>query len=319
MKILVTGGAGFIGSYICEQELGKGNEVIAFDISGNDKIHHLLSNPKFQYVQGSILDKDLVETYVQRVDLIYHLAAVCNVQHYVLNPVPVLDVGVKGTILMVELAFKHNKKLVFSSTSEVYGKNPKVPWKEEDDRVLGPTTIDRWCYSTSKAVGEHYCLAYKKKGLRVVVVRYFNVIGPRLDALDTGRVVTIFLGQFLKNKPVTIVGDGIQTRCFTDVEDAVAATVKAAHTPEAEGQVFNIGNDKEITILDFANLMKNVGNFSSPIVHVTKDQVYGKEYEDIQRRKPDVEKAKKVLGWTATTPLEKTLQKTIAYFKNLSP
>ncbi|MDP7116481.1 MAG: GDP-mannose 4,6-dehydratase [Candidatus Woesearchaeota archaeon] len=314
MKVLITGGAGFIGSYVSEKELALGNEVIAFDVSGDEKIQHLLDNPKFEYVKGSILDRELLETHIQKVDLIYHLAAIANVQHYILDPLRVLDIGVKGTIAVLELAHKHKKKVLFSSTSEVYGKNPKIPWKENDDRVLGPTTIDRWCYSSSKAVGEHYCYAYKKKGLKVVVVRYFNVIGPRLDALDTGRVITIFLGQLLKGKPITVIGDGKQTRCFTDVEDAAEATVQAMHSPKTEGDVLNIGNDTETTIKDLAELMIKLGNFTSKIEHVSKDDVYGKEYEDVPRRQPNVDKVKKLLGWKASIPLEETLKKTIAYF-----
>src|SRR5262249_30021784 len=207
-----------------------------------------------------------------RVDLVYHLAAVVGVEHYVGDPYEVLNVNVNGTQNVLKLAFKHGKRVVFSSTSEVYGRNPNVPWSEDDDRVLGSTRIDRWCYSTSRAAGEHFCFAYRRLGLPVVIVRYFNIYGPRLDAIDVGRVITIFMGQVLRNEPVTVVGDGHQTRCFTYVSDAIRATAAAGLVSEAEGQVFNIGNPTETTILELAQMMIELAGSRSKITFVPQEK-----------------------------------------------
>src|SRR5262245_66322809 len=211
-----------------------------------------MGRPGFHYVRDSIFDLEIIEGLIAKADLVSRHAALVGLQHYVDNPFEVLNVNVNGTQAVLKLAFKHQKKVVFSSTSEVYGRNPKVPWAEDDDRVLGSTRIDRWCYSTSKAVGEHFCFAYHSMGLPVTVARYFNVYGPRLDAIDVGRVITIFLGQALRGEPVTVIGDGSQTRCFTYVSDAIAATVQAGLREEAVGEIFNIGNAREYSIRELA-------------------------------------------------------------------
>ncbi|HEV3028793.1 MAG TPA: NAD-dependent epimerase/dehydratase family protein, partial [Planctomycetota bacterium] len=218
MKVLITGGGGFIGSHLAEGHLKRGDEVWSVDTGMNLKVRHLLGNRKFHYVKASVLDDAAMEAFVIRANLVYHHAAVVGVEHYVDDPFNVLNVNILGTLNLLRLAHRHGKRLVFASTSEVYGRNPKVPWKEEDDRVLGATTMDRWCYSTSKAAGEHYAWAFLRMGLEVSVVRYFNVFGPRLDKIDVGRVITIFMGQILRNEPLTIIGDGKQTRCFTYVD-----------------------------------------------------------------------------------------------------
>src|ERR1700758_1761192 len=242
MRILITGGAGFLGSHLADAFIARGDEVFVLDTGSIAKVRHLLNEPRFHYIHDTIFNLELIDTLVARVDLVYHLAAVVGVEHYVGDPYQVLNVNVNGTQAVLKLAFKHQKRVVFSSTSEVYGRNPKIPWSEDDDRVLGSTRIDRWCYSTSKAIGEHFCFAYAKMGLKTTIVRYFNVYGPRLDAIDVGRVITIFIGQALRNEPVTVIGDGSQTRCFTYVTDAIAATVQAGLKEEAVGEVFNIGN-----------------------------------------------------------------------------
>src|SRR5499425_625700 len=208
MKVLATGGAGFLGSHLTDAFLDRGDEVFVLDDGPSTKIQHRLGHERFHFVQDSILDETILESLIARVDLVYHYAAVVGVQHYVVDPYKVLNVNVNGTQNVLKLAYKHERRVVFASTSEVYGRNPKVPWREEDDRVLGPTSIDRWCYSTSKAVGEHFCFAYAKLGLPVTILRYFNVYGPRLDGMGVGRVVTIFLSQAFRNKPLTVVGDG---------------------------------------------------------------------------------------------------------------
>lgn len=245
MRVLITGGAGFLGSHLTDAFLKDGSEVFILDTGSTFKIKHQLGNSKFHYVHDTIFNLEMLESLVIKCDLIYHMAAVVGVEHYVADPYQVLNVNINGTQNVLRLAHKHNKKVVLTSTSEVYGRNPKVPWDEDDDRVLGSTRIDRWCYSTSKGVGEHFCHAYRKMGLPVVIVRYFNAYGPRLDKIDVGRVLTIFIGQLLRNEPVTVIGDGSQTRCFTYVDDAIRATVAAGLKPEAEGEIINIGTDVE--------------------------------------------------------------------------
>ncbi|MDB5108190.1 MAG: hypothetical protein JWM69_1131, partial [Candidatus Binatus sp.] len=288
MRVLITGGAGFLGSHLSDAFLARGDEVFVLDAGGIGKVRHLLDNPRFHYIHDSVFDVELIDSLVSKVDLVYHLAAVVGVEHYVADPYQTLNVNVNGTQNMLKAAYKYSKRLVFSSTSEVYGRNPKVPWREDDDRVLGATTIDRWCYSTSKAVGEHFCFAYNKLGLPVTVVRYFNVYGPRLDKVDVGRLFTIFMGQLLRGADLTVVGDGMQTRCFTYVTDAIEATLQAGVNPQANGHAINIGVDVETTVLDFANLMLELyGGGKSKIKFVTQEEVYGNSYEDIPRRVPD--------------------------------
>jgi UDP-glucose 4-epimerase len=212
-------------------------------------------------------------------------------------------------------AFRYGKKVVFSSTSEIYGRNTRVPFDEESDRVLGSTSIDRWCYSTSKAAGEHLCFAFARMGLRVVVIRYFNVYGPRLDTMDRGRVVTIFMGQLLRGEPLTVIGDGAQTRTFIYIDDAVRATVAAGLTPKAEGLAINIGTDREISIAQLAAMMIKISGSSSRMTLVPKEAVYDRGYEDIPRRVPSVARMRRVLGVRDEVPLEDGLARTIEWFK----
>lgn len=317
MNLLITGGGGFVGSHVAEAELKNKNKVVVIDIANDSKVKHLLNNPNFSYIRKSMLLNNVMEPLIKKIDLIYHFGAIANVQTYVKDPVRVLDVNINSTKLVLSLAKKYNKKVIFSSSSEVYGKNLKVPWKEDDDRVLGPTIKHRWCYSTSKAIGEHYCFGYAKEGLKVAVLRFFNFYGPRLDFLGKGRVITCFLEQFLNNEPVTVVEPGDQTRCFTYISDGVDGILKAAHTLEAEGKVFNIGTDKETSMLELAKIMKKIGNFKSEIIMVPAEKIYGKGYEDVFRRVPDTSKTKKILKWEPKVSLEQGLKLTIAYFKNL--
>ena len=315
MKVLITGGAGFLGSHLADAFLKDRHEVSILDTGSSFKIKHLLDNAKFHYIHDTIFNLEMLESLIIKCDLIYHMAAVVGVEHYVADPYAVLNVNINGTQNVLRLAHKHNKKVVFTSTSEVYGRNPKVPWDEDDDRVLGSTRIDRWCYSTSKGVGEHFCHAYRKMGLPVVIGRYFNVYGPRLDKIDVGRVLTIFIGQLLRNEPVTVIGDGSQTRCFTYIDDAIRATVAAGLKPEAEGEIFNIGTDVETSIKELAELMIKVSGAKSRITFVTEESVYGESYEDIQRRVPKVAKMNRILGVRAETSLENGLRETWEWFK----
>jgi UDP-glucose 4-epimerase len=320
MKVLITGGGGFIGSHLAEGHLGRGDEVWSVDTGMNLKVRHLLPNKKFHYIKASVLDEAAMEAFVLRADLVYHHAAVVGVEHYVDDPFNVLNVNILGTLNLLRLAHRHGKRLVFASTSEVYGRNPKVPWKEEDDRVLGATTMDRWCYSTSKAAGEHYAWAFLRMGLDVSVVRYFNIIGPRLDKIDVGRVITIFMGQILRNEPLTIIGDGKQTRCFTYIDDAIRGTMAAGLKKQAIGGVFNIGDDRETTILELAEAMNRIcgRDPKKNLKFVKQEQIYGSRYEDIPRRVPDITKMKKILGVTPKISLEAALRATVDWFRKES-
>ena len=316
MKVLITGGGGFVGSHLSDAFVARGDDVFVLDNGSVAKVRHLMGRPQFHYVRDSIFDLEILEGLIAKVDLVYHLAAVVGVEHYVGDPFEVLNVNVNGTQQVLKLAFKHQKKVVFSSTSEVYGRNPKVPWAEDDDRVLGSTRIDRWCYSTSKAVGEHFCFAYHAMGLPVTVVRYFNVYGPRLDQLDVGRVITIFLGQALRGEPLTVIGDGRQTRCFTYVDDAVRATVEAGVRGNTDGEAFNIGTDAESTVLELAEQIIAVTGSKSRVEFVPQASVYGNSYEDIGRRVPDVTKMHGALGVRADTPLADGLRHTVDWFQS---
>jgi UDP-glucose 4-epimerase len=320
MKVLITGGGGFLGSHLGDGLLAAGHEVTALDTSPDLKVRHNLNNPKFRYIKGSIFDLDLLESLIAKADLVYHLAAVVGVEHYVEDPLHVLNVNVNGTQNVLKFAHRYDKKIVFASTSEVYGKSKDAPFREDGDRLLGSTEIDRWCYSTSKAVGEHFCFAYGKLGLPVVIVRFFNVYGPRLDRIDVGRVITIFMGQLLRGEDLTVIGDGKQTRSFTYVDDAVAAFIQAGFRPEAVGKIFNIGNDTETSILELAEAMIRAcpGLFpgrESTITFVPQEKIYGSSYEDIARRVPDITRMRTILGVSPTIPLEEGLRKTIDWFR----
>ena len=315
-RVLVTGGAGFLGSYICENLLKMKKSVIALDMADGSKIEHLIGKKNFQFVQGSVLDKDLMEREVSKADMVFHFAAIADPKRYIQEPLTVLEIDLQASLNIFKIAAMHKTKVVFASTSELYGKNPNIPWKEDDERVLGSTAINRWCYSTSKAASEHYLYAYnQQEGLPFVVVRFFNAYGPKLDDLGSGRVMPIFLKQFLMKEPITVHGDGKQTRTFVYVKDVTEAVIKVAFSKKAEGQAFNIGSQKEYTMLELAKIMKKVGNFKSEIKFVTHKKVFGNKYEDIPRRCPDVSKIKKYVNWKATTLLEDGIKKTIEYYR----
>lgn len=318
MKILITGGAGFLGSHLADAFLVRGDEVTILDIASDLKIRHHLGHPGFRYVRDSVMNREIVEGLVAWCDLVYHFAAVVGVEHYVGDPYQVLNVNVNGTQAVLNVAFKAGKKVVFSSSSEVYGRSLSVPFEEDGDRVLGSTRIDRWCYATSKAVGEHFCFAFHKLGLPIVVLRYFNVYGPRLDRADVGRVISIFLSQLARGVPLTVIGDGEQTRCFTYVEDAVRATVAAGLVEEAAGRVINVGTDAEVSIRSLAELMIRLWGARCGITFVPQESVYGHSYEDIPRRVPDLRLMKAILGVTAEVPLEEGLRRTLDWFRGQS-
>jgi len=278
MKVLVTGGAGFIGSHLVDTLLKRGDEVFVIDNLSTGKIvnlQHRLGNPRFHFVNDTILNESLVDRLVAQVDLVYHLAAVVGVKYVVQDPLGAIYTNVRGTEVVLGAAFRHWKKVVLASSSEIYGKSDKVPFHEEDDRLLGPTSIPRWSYSMAKAMDELYAYAYHAKGLPVAIVRYFNAYGPRLDERGYSSVVANFIRQALAGEPLTVHGDGSQTRCFTYVDDTVRGTLLAGEVKAGEGQAFNIGNNRETSILQLARLIKQLTRSDSKIVFVPYESYYG--------------------------------------------
>jgi UDP-glucose 4-epimerase len=318
MHILVTGGAGFIGSNLVDHLMAQGHEFTVIDYLSVGKIsnieHHLESD-RFHFVNDSILNLGTLERLVRQADLIYHLAAVVGVKYVVDDPLNAIITNVRGTENVLEMAFKYWVRTVIASSSEIYGKSTQVPLREDSDRVLGPTTVGRWSYSDAKAIDEYFALAYARKGLPVSVVRYFNAYGPRLDPKGYGSVIARFITQALQGKPLTVYDDGQQTRCFTYVADTVEGTVRAATLREAAGQVFNIGSDRETTILELARMVQKLTGSSSEIVHIPYEHAYGPAFEETRRRVPDVTKAREVLGFEARTTLEDGLRRTLEWFR----
>lgn len=315
-SFLVTGGAGSIGSYVCEYLIQRGHQVTTLDNGPSHKVEHLFDSGRFKFVQDSVLNRDVVDRLVDQADTIIHLAAIADPKRYVNEPLNVLNVNLRGSLGLLDRCAHQGKKFVFASTSEVLGKNPNVPWKEDADRLLGPPSINRWCYSTGKALIEHYLYAYgQQENLPFVIMRFFNVYGPRCDDLGQGRVIPIFLEKFLKGQPLVIHGDGSQTRCFTFIEDTAEAVVELSINEKAKGLCFNIGSDRETSILELAQTMKQVGGFGNDLVFKPHLEVFGKSYEDIPRRIPDVTRIKEVIGWQATTSLEDGLKRTIDFYR----
>jgi UDP-glucose 4-epimerase len=322
MKVLVTGGAGFIGSHLCERLVSLGFHVRCFDnfSKGSLKnIEGLMNHAGFELFKGDLLNFEEVSKAVHDVDVVYHLAAVVGVKHYVENPLKVIRENVFGTHNILEACWKEEvQRFVFASTSEVYGKNTSVPLREEDERVLGSTSIDRWCYSTSKALDEHACLAFHRlHGLKTVVLRYFNVYGPKQECSEYGGVISIFIRRVLNNEPPQVLGDGQQTRAFTYVDDIVDGTIRAAQEKNAVGEIFNLGSEREISILGLAELVIELAGKKKHIkpVFVSYEDFYGASYEDVRRRVPDISKAKRVLGFEPKVSLEDGLRKTIEWYR----
>jgi len=317
LKILVTGGAGFVGSYVCEEHIRRDHEVVSLDLSDGAKVEHLMNNARFRHIQGSVTEELLIDREIRSADLIYHLAAIADPRVYVEDPLRTIEMDLLAGLRVVDLASRYEKKLIFTSTSEVYGRNPDLPWTEESDRVLGSTSINRWCYATSKAAVEHYIFAqHQRNGLEFVVYRLFNIYGPRLDSLGAGRVIAVFLDRFLSGKPVQVHGDGSQTRTFCYVEDAAKGIVQGSLSPTSANTVMNIGTDIETSVLELAETMKSVGGFSSAIETIPHVEVFGDSYEDIPRRVPDVTRIRELVGWQSKTSLEDGLRETIKYFSN---
>jgi UDP-glucose 4-epimerase len=313
-KVLITGGAGFIGSHLSEKLLAKGEEVFVVDnlsTGSLDNIKEIRKNKKFHFTKGSVLNEKLMEKMVKKVDQVYHLAAAVGVRAILKKPLNSLLTNIKGTEIVLKEADKKKIKVLLASTSEVCGKDENVPFKEDKDRTYGSVYNDRWVYAFSKAVDEFLGLAYwREKKLPVVTVRLFNVIGPR----QTGRygmVVPTFIKQALSSKPITVFGDGKQTRCFADVSDIIGALVKLMDTKKALGQVINLGSEDEISINQLAKKVKHLTKSSSKIVHIPYEKAYSNGYEDFRRRVPDISKIRETIGYAPKASLKESIQKII--------
>lgn len=320
MRYLVTGAAGFVGSHLCAALLEQGDEVWGLDDLSKGRLERLANldgNSRFYFLRGSLAGElDALAEIIEAVDVIYHLAAVVGVKKYVEDPVRVVEVNVGETLDLLKLAWLHGKKVVFTSTSEVYGKNDRLPFHEAADRVYGPATADRWCYAVAKSAAEHLCLGYARRGLPVVILRYFNVYGPGADASEYGGVVSRFIGQVLQGLPLTVHGDGSQTRSFTYIDDIVRGTVEAGRRPGAEGKIFNLGSREETSILALARLVLKLSGTGGGIIFQPHREFYGPHYEDLPRRAPDPGAAERLLGFRAETALAEGLEKTLAWYKN---
>jgi UDP-glucose 4-epimerase len=318
MKALITGGAGFVGSHLAEALLERGDEVYVLDnlsTGSIENIEHLKPHPGFRYAIDSIMNEPATAELVDRVEVVFHLAAAVGVRLIVDSPVNTIETNVHGTEMILKLANKKKKKVLVASTSEVYGKSAAVPFREDADIVMGPTSKGRWSYACSKAIDEFLALAYhKEKRLPVVIVRLFNTVGPR----QTGRygmVIPNFVKQALLGHPLTVFGDGTQSRCFTYITDVVAALIKLAAHPGAVGEVVNVGNDREeISILELARRVKERTGSRSEIVLVPYDRAYEEGFEDMQRRVPDLGKARSLIGYEPAVHLDEILDRVIDYF-----
>lgn len=318
MRILVTGGAGYIGSHLADVLLKDGHTVYALDDLSTGRIaniQHLLDLDRFHFVNDTILDGELMDHLIAGVDQVYHLAAVVGVKHVVGDPLRTIQINVTGTEIVLEKARRHWKRTVIASSSEVYGKNPNLPWSEEDDCLLGSTTVSRWSYALSKCIDEHCAWAHARDGFPVSIVRYFNSYGPRIDPNGYGSVVARFITQAISGQPITVYGDGLQSRCFTYIADTVRGTMLAGTVPEAIGKAFNIGANQETTISDLAKLVRTLVRSDSEIVHVPYERAFGDGFEDTPRRIPDIDRATQTLGFRAETPLAEGLEATIAWFR----
>jgi len=320
MKALITGGTGFIGSHLSEYLLERGHQVFAIDdlSTGNiENILHLKTNPNFHYTIDTIMNVPVTAELVDRCHVVFHLAAAVGVKLIVESPVRTIETNIKGTEIILELANKKKKKVVITSTSEVYGKGKNIPFSETEDLVMGPTHKGRWSYACSKAIDEFLALAYwHEKRLPVVVTRLFNTVGPR----QTGRygmVLPTFVKQALLGEEITVFGDGNQSRCFAHVSDVVGALYELSENEEALGKVFNIGSNEEITILDLAKKVKSMTASQSEIVFVPYDKAYEEGFEDMPRRVPDLSRLQTLIGYRPGNDLEQIIQSVIDYQKAL--
>jgi UDP-glucose 4-epimerase len=318
VRILVTGGAGYIGSHLTDALSAADHDVTVLDNLSTGQIAnicHLLDRSNFRLICDSVLNALLVDKLVAEADVVYHLAATVGVKHVVDDPLECIVTNVRGTEVVLESAYRYWRRVIVASSSEVYGKSEKAPLSEDDDTVLGPTAVGRWSYALSKALDEHLAFAYQRQGLPVCVLRFFNSYGPRLDPRGYGSVVARFINQALDGRPITVFDDGRQTRCFTYIDDTVRGILLAGALAQAEGKAFNIGNSRETTILELAQMVRDAVNPDVEIEYVPYYQAYGKRFEETRRRVPDTRRARELLGFEAQVPLEEGLRRTVEWFQ----
>jgi UDP-glucose 4-epimerase len=318
MRVLITGGAGFVGSHLSEALLDRGDEVSVLDnlsTGSIDNIQHLKRHPKFRYTIDSVTNEPLLAELIDASDVVVHLAAAVGVKLIVEAPVHTIETNVHGTEVVLKHANKKKKLVLLASTSEVYGKSTDVPFREDADLVLGPTLKHRWAYACSKLIDEFLAFAYwKERKLPVIVVRLFNTVGPRQTG-QYGMVIPNFVRQALSGQPITVFGDGAQSRSFTYVGDVVKAMVALIDEPRAVGEVFNIGNGHEISIGELAVRIKKMTGSLSPIVSIPYEQAYEAGFEDMPRRVPDIGKIRDLVGYAPTVELDEILARVIEYFR----
>jgi UDP-glucose 4-epimerase len=314
VRILITGGAGFIGSHLADHLLSQGNQVILLDDLSTGRlsnIEHLLGRPDVEFVLGSILNADLVDDVVARASTVYHLAAAVGVELIVERPLQSLMTNIRGSEIVFEKAHKHGARMLVTSTSEIYGKNTSDRLREDDDRILGSPLKSRWSYSEAKAIDEILAYTYwREKGLETVIVRLFNTVGPRQTG-SYGMVIPRFVSQALRNDPITVFGSGEQTRCFGFVGDVVRGMVDLCNTPEAFGKVFNLGGNEEVSIRDLAEKIIAASNSTSKIEYIPYDVAYEEGFEDMQRRVPDTTRAFNLVGFQPTVGLDEIIRQVI--------
>jgi UDP-glucose 4-epimerase len=315
MRILITGGAGFIGSHLAEALLESGHEVFVLDDLSTgciDNIAHLKGHARFHYTIDSVFNESLVAELVDRAAVVFHLAAAVGVKLIVQEPVHTIETNVHGTEVILRHAAKKKKLVFIASTSEVYGKSTDVPFRETADLVLGATTRHRWAYACSKALDEFLALAHwKERQLPVVIVRFFNTVGPRQTG-QYGMVVPTFVRQALAGEPITVFGDGTQSRSFTYVGDVVGALLKLMVEPKAIGEVFNIGNIEEVTIHQLAERVKSITGSASPIVTIPYEEAYEAGFEDMPRRVPELSKVHALIGYEPAVGLDEIIRRVVA-------
>lgn len=319
MRALITGGAGFIGSHLAEALLAREDRVTVIDDLSTGlhaNVEPLTADPRFQFVYETITNETVMDRLVSECDVIFHLAAAVGVELIIKSPVHTIQTNVLGTEAVLRLARRYRKKVLLASTSEIYGKSDRVPYREDDDRVLGPTSKSRWSYSDSKALDEFLALAYHKEfGLPVVICRFFNTVGRRQRGMY-GMVVPRLVKQALKVEPLTVYGDGTQSRCFCNVRDVVRAVVGLADHDGANGEVYNVGAQEEVTILDLAERVRARTGTRSEVQFVPYEVAYEVGFEDMPRRMPDTSKIRAAIGWAPTIPLDETLDEIIEYFRS---
>ena len=315
MRVLITGGAGFIGSHLAEHLLARGDQVFVLDDLSTGQMSNLdpvVGLPGFEYRVGSVTDVPLVTELVDRCDFTVHLAAAVGVRLIVEQPVHTIETNVRGTEVVLGAAAKKRKPVLVASTSEVYGKSHRLPFRETDDLQLGPTTHSRWAYACSKALDEWLALAYwREKKVPVIVTRFFNTVGPR----QTGRygmVLPSFAAQALRGEPIRVFGTGEQSRCFAHVGDVVRAMTALIETPAAIGEVVNVGSAEEVSIMRLAELVRDAADSSSPVELVPYEEAYGEGFEDMQRRVPDVSKLERLIGFRPSTSLDQIIRDVVA-------